>query len=186
MTDMMARGANWLGNPRLLGAVLIGSMALNLMFVGSMMGQKLRPAPALLPPGIAARLAQDATAPIVKELSEEKRARMRAIFEASRGRNRTLWQAVRERRNEVSKLLEAEPFDQAAYVSGMTGLIEAEAKARTAAQPTFAEVAAVLSPKERRDFLATHRQLRQQLIAPLRDGRRERPAEGSGAGGGRN
>ena len=66
--------------------------------------------------------------------------------------------------------MEAEPFDRQAYVAAMTGLIEAESVARTAAQPTFAEVAARLSQQERRDFLATHRQLRQQLMGPAREG----------------
>ncbi len=190
MTGMIAR-LNGLGNTRWIWPLLIGSLALNLLVVGSMMGQRLRPAPANLPgnlpPGIAARLAQDAAAPLLKDLSEAKKAQIRTIFEAHRGQNRALWQAVRERRTEVTKALDAQPFDQAIYAAAMSRLIEAEAKARISAQPTFAEVAAVLSPKERQDFLATHRQLRQQLLAPQREGqregRRERPADGTSAGG---
>ena len=73
------------------------------------------------------------------------------------------------------KLLESEAFDQAAYVAAMTRLIDAEGKARIASQPTFAAVAAVLSPKERQDFLATHRQIRHQLLGP-KENRREPPA----------
>ena len=120
------------------------------------------------------RLAHDASATLVQGLSEAKRAEVRAIFEANRGQNRALWNTVRERRAEVTRLLEAEAFEQPAYVAAMTRLIEAEAKARTAAQGTFAAVAAVLTPKERRDFLTTHRQLRQQMIGHQREGRRER------------
>lgn len=190
MTGMLAR-MNGLGNSRWLWPVMIGSLALNLVVVGSMMGQKLRPAPGNLPgnlpPGIAARLAQDAAAPLLKELSEAKKAQIRSIFEARRGQNRALWQAVRERRTEVTKALEAEPFNPPNYAAAMSRLIEAEAKARISAQPTFAEVAAVLSPKERQDFLASHRQLRQQLIGQqregLREGRRERLIEGTGSSG---
>lgn len=186
MTGTIAR-LSWLGSTRWIWPVLIGSLALNVLVAGTLIGQKLRPAPANLPgnlpPGIAARLAQDATAPLLKELSEAKRAQIRAIFEAHRGQNRALWQAVRERRAEVTKVLEADPFNQATYAAAMSRLIETEAKARSAAQPTFAEVAAVLSPKERQDFLATHRQLRQQLIGAQREGRRERPTDGAGADG---
>jgi uncharacterized membrane protein len=187
MTETMGR-MNWPGNTRWLWPLLLGSLALNLLAFGSMLGQKLRPQTTGLPPGIAARLAQDATAPLVKELSEAKKAQVRVIFEARRGQNRALWQTVRERRAEVAKVLEAETFDQAAYVAAMTRLIETEAKARITAQPTFAEVAAVLSPKERQDFLTTHRQLRQQLVGSQREsreGRRDRPADGTGASGGR-
>jgi uncharacterized membrane protein len=121
------------------------------------------------------------------EIFRPKRAQIRAIFETHRGQNRALWQAVRERRADVTKVLEAEPFDKAAYVAAMTRLIDAEAKARGAAQPTFAEVAETLSPKERQDFLTAHRQLRQQVLGPMREGlgregngRRERPADGTG------
>ena len=185
MTETTAR-TSWLEGTRWLWPVLMGSLALNLVVAGSMLGHRLRPAHHL-PPGIAARLAQDAAAPLVRGLSPEKRAQMRAIFETHRGRNRAMWQAVRDHRSEVTKALDADPFDKAAYVTAMTGLIDAEAKARTAAQPTFAEVAATLSAKERQDFLLAHRQLRQQLLGPGREGpgregngRRESPADGGG------
>lgn len=186
MSGMVAR-MNGLGNTRWIWPLLIGSLALNFVVVGAIMGQQLRPAPANLPPGIAARLAQDAAAPLLKDLSEAKKAQIRTIFEARRGQNRALWQAVRERRTEVGKALEAEPFNPPTYAAAMSRLIEAEAKARISAQPTFAEVAAVLSPKERQDFLASHRQLRQQLIGQqregLREGRRERPTDSPGLNG---
>ena len=182
MTETTARSA-WMDGTRWVWPVLMGSLALNLVVAGLMLGHRLRPAHPL-PPGMAARLAQDASAPLVRDLSPEKRAQVRAIFETHRGQNRVLWQAVRERRAEVTKVLEAELFDQPGYVSAMTRLIETEAKARSAAQPTFAEVAAVLSAKERQDFLNAHRQLRQQLLGPDREGggRRERPGDGTGTG----
>ena len=170
MTDTTTRRPFWLATPRWLWPVLMGSLALNLVIAGSLLGQRLRPAHGL-PPGMANRLAQEASAPLLHTLSAQKRTEIRAIFETSRGHNRAQWQAVRERRAEVAHVLEADPFDKNAYVAAMTRLIEAEAKARVASQGTFADVAATLSASERRDFLATHRQLRQQLIGQNREGR---------------
>ena len=167
MTDATGRPSSRAAIPRWVWPVLVGSLALNMIAAGSMLGQRLRGSHAL-PPGIAARLAQGASAPVLQELSPERRAEIRAIFERHRGEHRALWNTVRERRMEVTKALEAEPFDKAGYVAAMAKFIEAEATARSAAQPTFADVAAVMTAKERRDFLTTHRQLRQQLMAPAR------------------
>lgn len=190
MTETTMSRSSWRGVQRWVWPVLIGSLALNVAIAGLMLGHRLRHE-RMPPPGIAARLAQEASIPLMRDLSPEKRAQVRRIFETHRGQNRALWQAVRERRTEVTRVLESEPFDKVAYVASMTRLIEAEAKARSAAQPTFAEVAAALSAKERQDFLATHRQLRQQLLGPAREGqtrgdghgRRERPADGPDAKG---
>lgn len=183
MTETITRRGPWADVPRWLWGLTIGSLALNLIIAGTMLGQRLRPAHSL-PPGMGNRLAQGASTPLIHELTPEKRTELRRIFETYRGQNRPLWQAVRERRAEVTKALEAEAFDKGAYVSAMARLIEAEAKARTAAQPTFAEVAAALSARERHDFLTNHRQLRQQLMAGPRDGAtragtggKEQPAE---------
>jgi uncharacterized membrane protein len=177
MTETAANRPAWLEPQRWIWPVLIGSLALNLVVAGSMLGQRLRPAhgpqhgPQHGPsPGVSARLAQDASVPLMRKLTPERRAEIRSIFEAHRGANRALWSAVRERRGEVTKVLESEPFDKAAYAAAMKRLIEAEASARSAAQPVFAEVAAILSAKERQDFLATHRQLRQEVLGPRRDG----------------
>lgn len=182
MSESTAQGGPLSGVSKRFGLLLIVSLAFNLLVAGTLVGQRLQSSPAALPAtnaasqGAAAQVAQRVAAPLVQELSEAKRAQIRSIFEANRGQNRALWLTVRERRAEVAKILEAESFDKSAYVAAMTKLIDAESKARTASQPTFAAVAEVLSPQERRDFIKTHRHLRQHLLTP-KDSRRERPAE---------
>ena len=164
---------SWMEAQRWVWPALFGSLALNLLVAGTMLGQRLRHHPLSPPPGIAAQLARQplpAGSPL-RDLTPDKRDQLRAILEANRGQNRNLWVAVRERREDLAKVLAAEPFDQAAYVASATRLIEAEARARTAAQPTFAQIAAVLSARERQDFLATQRQLRQELLRQSPDGR---------------
>jgi uncharacterized membrane protein len=168
MTGSIAQGATAQRSvPIWMWAVLVGSLAANMIVAGAFLGQRWRPTHGL-PPGLAARLARGASTPLINDLTPEKRTEIRGIFERHRGENRALWATVRERRAEVTKALEAEPFDKSAYVSAMSRFIEAEAVARSSAQPTFADVAAVLSAKERKDFVSTHRQLRQQLVAPGR------------------
>ena len=168
MTFLTTGRPAWTELSRWLWPVLMVSLALNLAIAGQMLGKGLRATPAANP-NLSTRVTHDASASLARELSPQKRAEVRAVFEAAQGKNRALWVTVRERRAEVVKQLEAEPFDRQAYVAAMTGLIEAESVARTAAQPTFAEVAARLSQQERHDFLATHRQLRQQLMGPPRE-----------------
>ena len=170
MTETTTRRQFLQSTPHWVWLVLLGSLAVNLVIAGSWLGHRLRPQHGL-PPGIANRLAHEASAPLLRDLSAEKRMQIRAIFETSRGSNRAVWQAVRERRAEVTHVLEANPFDKAAYVAAMTRLIEAEAKARVSSQGTFGDVAATLSVRERQDFLANHRLLRQQIVGPNREGR---------------
>ena len=56
MTPTMPDRSAWAWNPRMLLTVLFCSLALNLMVVGTMVGQTLRPVPPSLPSGTAARL----------------------------------------------------------------------------------------------------------------------------------
>lgn len=178
MTDAVSRRL-WAEVPRWLWPVLIGSIGLNLVAAGSVLGHRLRPPPH----GPAMRMAQPAEFPVLRDLSPERRAQMRTIFEASRGQNRALFTAVRERRTEVSAALAAEPFDQVAYVAAAKRLIEAESQARIATQPTFAQIAGLLSAAERQDFLNIQRRLRQHIMGPGRDGGPARDAAPGRSGG---
>ena len=166
--DTSPRLMAWMDAQRWVWPALVGSLALNLVVAGSLLGQRLRHRVGP-PPGIAAQLAKGPATDAgswIRDLTPEKRDRLRAILESRRGQNRPLWQSVRERREEVGRVLAAEPFDQAAYVAAAARLIEAEGRARAAAQPVFGEMAAQLTAAERHDFLTTQRQLRQELLRP--------------------
>lgn len=164
--------------PRWVWMTLFGSLAVNLVIAGVVLGHRMRPPPQH-GPGLGGRMHHGGPAAFVRDLSPERRDELRGIFERHRGEHRALWQALRDRHADVKKALETEPFDKTAYVATMTRFIEAEAAARTAVQPTFAEIAAALTLAERRDFVINQRHIRQQLLGPGK-GPGKQPDKGPG------
>jgi uncharacterized membrane protein len=137
-------------------AVLIVSLALNVLVFGAVAGTWLRGGP----PGFGGYRGGPNIIGYVGSLPAERRevifTRMKDLREQARALRQTTRQAQRER----NAALLAEPFEKQRYVDAQTRQIESEAKLRLLMRDLVAEAAASLSIEERKAF------------ARWRDGRR--------------
>lgn len=133
--------------PRWKSALLIASLALNLVIVGMV-------ATAAIRHGFRAPLAAS-QATVVKFARTLPSERRREIWAATREQRRALrpfWADLRRARAEVRAALTAEPFDAARYTAANDKLLEAEIAVRRGANGLFESVATRLTPAERRQF----------------------------------
>ena len=147
--------------PRWLLVALFGSLAVNLLIVGSVAGAVWRhrgpPAwagvviPNLL--GYASTFAPDRRRQIW-ELTREERSHMRPLR-----------REVRAAREETTKALSAEPFDRQRFLAAQSKQSEAENRARAAVQELYVKIAENLTPEERRAFV----NWRDHRRAPIRN-----------------
>jgi uncharacterized membrane protein len=89
----------------------------------------------------------------VGSLPHERRRQVFGRMQPLRAEIQALRRSIREARQELFQTLTAEPFDKQRYVEAQGHLSEAEMKLRSSVQPLYAEIAASLSPQERRAFL---------------------------------
>jgi uncharacterized membrane protein len=149
--------------PRWAKVALIVSLGLNLLLVGSIIGHRL--ATRYGPFASVFRAADDA-ARLARKLPAERRQALRAVFDKHREGFRPFIEAVREARKGVEAASAADPFDKEKFIAALTVLQDAEAKAREARRPMAADMAAVLTPEERKRFLNIHGGLQRDLFAP--------------------
>jgi uncharacterized membrane protein len=137
-----------LRTPRWVLVLLIGSLALNLVVLGLVAGAVWRfrsPPPwagAVTPNllGYAGTLPHD---------------RRRVLWDATadeRRQVRPFRREVRLAREETLRMLVAEPFDKQRFVGAQMRQAEAENRARAAVQTLYAEIAAHMTPAERKAF----------------------------------
>jgi uncharacterized membrane protein len=155
--------------PRWAKITLIASLAVNLLLIGSIVGHRL--AIRQGPFASVFRAADDFTV-FARKLPSERRQALRAIFDKHREEFRPNFLAIQEARKGLAAALSAEPFDKEKFIAALTTLQEAEAKARAARRAMTAEMAAALTPEERRRFLNVHGRLQRLLHEP---GERRRP-----------
>jgi uncharacterized membrane protein len=171
MSDSSTAAAGATRLPRWLLPVLVASLAANLIVAGAVLGQRWRSGGEV---ASAYRGGPDSEAEAgqrtLRRVSPERRQEMRRIFESHRGSFRGQWQEVKRAREQVQATLSAEPFDRQAYVSSMQRYLDIEVQARKSVQPMYADIAATLSPEERRDFLRGHRHLRRVIVGKPEDG----------------
>ncbi|KAB2851300.1 MAG: periplasmic heavy metal sensor [Hyphomicrobiaceae bacterium] len=151
------------GLPRWVKITLILSLAVNLLLVGSIIGHRL--ATRHGPFASVFRSVDDATR-FARKLPAERRQALRAIFEKHREEFRPLVTAVQEARKGVEATLSAEPFDKDKFIAALAALQEAESKARASRRPMAAEMAAILTPEERKRFMSIHGGLQRELRPP--------------------
>jgi uncharacterized membrane protein len=115
MTMSLAPAAMTRGSSRWL---LLGSLALNLFFVGIALAMAVRPAPAPTPstwdPDVFVRMER-----IAQTLPAEDAAILRAQIEADRATVATAQKTWQGDRNQIRETLRQEPFDAAALRSVM-------------------------------------------------------------------
>lgn len=151
--------------PRWMVAVLVGSLALNLVVIGATLSflwrQHFEPADVRLS-GFVPRheLGYAVTLPPerVKELERLTEQGWQTV--------RPLRRALLEARDEVVKALTAEPFDRQRYLGAQAKLLVADRKSRDAALQLRSEIGLHLTPAERQGYLRW-RQQRRPLNNPL-------------------
>lgn len=140
--------------------LLIGSLALNLIFIGLIVGAVLRGGPPGSGPRHLDRMSMGLGA-YIEALPPDVRAGVKAAgggFDLADRRAR--FQAVREGRRAMTAALKADPFDADALRAAVAGHRNAALGGSVALQDAFVEAFAALSPEQRAEVLEKARSLK--------------------------
>ena len=134
--------------PRWLLVALFGSLAVNLLIVGSVAGAvwRHRGPPAWAGVVIPNLLGYAST------FAPDRRRQIWEITREERGRMRPFRREVRAAREETTKALSAEPFDRQQFLAAQAKQAEAENRARVAVQDLYLKIADNLTADERQAF----------------------------------
>ena len=147
MTDAAdAKVGSMRRTPRWVLALLFGSLALNLVVVGSVVGAVFKGPPPWASVVVPNLLGYASTFPA------ERRKQIWEQTVEERRLMRPFRREVRAAREETIKALLAEPFAKQRFLEAQMRQAETENRARAAAQDLFAKVAETLTPEERRAF----------------------------------
>ena len=149
--------------PRWMVALLVASLALNLLIVGAVAGSfwAFRHGGFWAGGGFAGSLLG-----YVSTLPAERRREIWGRVGEERRALRAHRQAVREARNEALRALGANPFDRERFRAAMRRVHEAETKARAEAEPLFTAIPALMTPAERQGFVRWRDQARMRRGPP--------------------
>lgn len=137
------------GRARWFKILLVGSLALNLLFIGGLAkaawhhrhgGPGGHGGPGLMG--------------FVRDLPPDRRQLIGAELKAAREAVEPMRTTVRERWSEANTVLVEEPFDKAKYKAAMDRVTEAEGQLKNAITAAMSETAAKMSPDERRALQA--------------------------------
>ena len=149
--------------PIWMKALLVASLAVNLLVAGLVAGAFWRGRPAMMMN--AATNGGASLAGYVATLPNDRRRELWTKAQPSRDEIAGLRRDIRQARQDALKSLTAEPFDKQRYIDAQTRLLDAEVRQRTFQRKVSAELAASMSAEERKSFLHW------------------RPAQGRGRGG---
>jgi uncharacterized membrane protein len=127
-----------------LKLVFLGSLVLNLMLLGVILGQVPRGLEAT--PSTRTQRMEEA----LKKVPEPAQSRFREKFAQIRASSDPLRQQIDEARAETLRLLSADPFDEAAYDRQVSKIGELRAEMFKRMGQNFKQTANELSPDERR------------------------------------
>lgn len=137
---------------RWVWALLILSLALNLVVVGVVVGSRW----AVRSGGYwDAPLFMERTHRFMRGLPDDRRALIRGVFSQYQPRLRPFWHDARQARVAIGRLIE-QSYTPDAFETALTDLFEKEARARQASRPMIAAMLNILLPGERRHFLAVY------------------------------
>src|SRR5690349_1236402 len=139
------------GAPRWLLVVLFGSLALNLLVIGSLAGAAWRHRG---PPRPLASVVIPNLLGYASTLPGERRKQLEQLTRDERSHIRPFRREVRAAREETIKALVAQPFDRERFVAAQARQAEAENRARAAVQDLYVKIADNLTPEERHAFPA--------------------------------
>jgi uncharacterized membrane protein len=141
---------NAVGKPpagRTLRLALIVSLALNVLIVGAVAGTLLWPRHHHWK-----GQAYHGLAGFARTLPSERAEAIDQQIERNRAALAPLRKAERETRNSARQLLLADPFDAEKFKAALAVAAEADAKEKSTRLSLFAEMAATLTPEERRQL----------------------------------
>ncbi len=133
---------------RTLRLALMASLALNVLIVGAVAGTLLWPHHHHHWRGQAYK----GFAGFARTLPSEREEAIRQDIERNRAALAPLRKAERETRDAARKLLLADPFDVEKFKAALALAAEADAKEKSTKFSLFAEMAATLTPEERRQL----------------------------------
>ena len=164
--------------PRWLYAVLIASLAVNLLFIGGVGAAYWHHR------GHGHGRGDDfGMMGFARDLPPERQKLVRDQVTVTREAMRPLRRALRDAWADSNKVLTAEPFDKEALKAAMARQAEAEGKFKTAISAMFADTAEKLLPEERRQLQAWREKHKSRMFG--RHGRGDDGGPGSeGPGGG--
>lgn len=145
-------GIHGASDRRRLATALILSLVVNMVLIGTAGGFLVRHSPDLV--GIPTSPLTPHLLGYASTLPEDRRKELWTRTADERASVRPLRRALREAREEFLKALVAEPFDPRRFAAVQDQLLEADRKAREMVHKLYAEIAANLTPAERRGYLA--------------------------------
>jgi uncharacterized membrane protein len=151
---------------RLMWAALILSLSINLLIAGIVIGSIW----AVRKGGYwQAPVAFERSQRFMGGLSSERRREIRTIFFEHRPGLVPYWQAVREARRRIGRMIESGTYSENDLKSAMDELFRKEMEARQAAKPMISAMLAKLKPDERLHFI--------RVFLPYLDNPQELPTE---------
>jgi uncharacterized membrane protein len=138
--------------PRWVWALLVLSLALNLLILGVVGGSLW----AVRRGGYwDAPLFMERTHRFMRGLSDDRRTLIRGVFAEYKPQLQPYWREVRMSRVALGRLIEQD-YAPEAFDAALTDMFEKEARARQASRPMVAAMLKLLRPEERRHFLAVY------------------------------
>lgn len=134
---------------RWLFPALVASLALNLLFVGGVVGAKVMHKRYGGPHG-----ADFGLMGFVRELPDERRKLIRDEIKKAREAMKPMRATVRDAWGEANAVLTVEPFDKQKFKAAMAKLSDAEVQFKTAVSNSLADTAEKLTPEERKQLQA--------------------------------
>lgn len=142
------------GTPRWLWALLIGSLAFNLLIVGAFAGHRFasrhwRGGESML----AARF-------LLRDLPDDRRALLRGQVEDIVAAGEEVRKSFNDQRRAAAEAFTAEPFDRARFEAALRGMVDGSALTRTDIIGKMGRLAESLTPDERKRLARRLRFLR--------------------------
>ncbi len=147
-----AGSADRLRTPRWIWIALVASLAVNLLVIGAVGGSMWVFRHGEHGHGSQA-MGSHHMRRFIRSLPDERQAAVRRVLGDARRGARPQWREVWQARRSALTELEREPFDRGTYAVALDKVHIAERRARAGTNQLFVELAAALTPQERRAFV---------------------------------
>lgn len=151
------------GRSRWYTIVLVGSLALNLLFIGGLAKAAWHHRHG--GPGGPGMMG------FVRDLPPDRRQLIGGELKAAREAIEPMRQTMRDRWSETNKVLVEEPFDKAKFKAAMDKVTEADSQIKNAFSSALSETVAKLTPDERRAFQAWREKRKKHMFSKHRSKR---------------
>lgn len=157
--------------------ILAASLGLNFFMAGYLFSDWLKPAPPPVAGGFRGFDNPRGLAHMAEALPPERRRAFRQSFKESLPNMRAHHREVRELREEMRALLEAEEFDRAAIAAKMEEMRDVRARQQAAFDEAFLGAIGALSADERQSMIELAKKVRKERRHERRERMRPPPPE---------